>query len=116
MKQEVVINRALRDLKMMGLVSDYYASELRPLLNAIFVAGWEVGYHESHQTTAKTIGQYNLQGKLVSTYPSLKDACKKTGFSKSGIQYSIKNNVPTRQRWTWKYLVLPYLDLSTKSD
>jgi len=113
MKQSTVINRALRDLKMMGLIDNYYASELRPLLNAIFVAGWEVGYHESHQTTAKTIGQYNLQGKLVNTYPSLKIACKRTGFSKSGIIYSMKNNIPTRQRWVWKYLVLPDLDLQS---
>ena len=116
MKQEVVINRALRDLKMMGLVDSYHAGELKPLLNAIFCSGWENGYHDSHQTTAKTIGQYNLQGKLINTYPSLKDACKKTGFSKSGIQYSIKNNIPTRQRWTWKYLVLPDLDLASETD
>jgi len=114
MNQEVVINRVLRDLKMMNIIPENTGGEIRPYLHAIFVAGWEVGYHDSHQTTAKTIGQYNLQGKLIATYPSLKAACKKTGFSKSGIQYSIKNNIPTRQRWVWKYLVLPEPDLCSK--
>jgi hypothetical protein len=112
MKQDVAVNRILRDLKMMGLVMEDTSGELRPYLNALFVAGWENGYHDSHQTTAKVIGQYTLEGKLINTYPSLKAACKRTGFSKSGIQHSMIHNVPTRQRWYWKYLVLPKLDLA----
>jgi hypothetical protein len=96
---------------MMGLVCEDSSGELRPYLNALFVAGWEKGWLDAHQTTAKTIGQYTLEGQLINTYASLKDACRKTGFSKGGIQHSMKNNVPTRQKWYWKYLVLPDLDL-----
>ena len=112
MKQDVVVNRTLRDLKLMGLIEEEASGEMRPFLNAIFVAGWENGYHDSHQTTAKTIGQYDLTGKLIKTYPSLKQACKITGFSKSGIQHSMIHNIPTRQRWYWRYLVLPDLELT----
>jgi hypothetical protein len=114
MNQEIVINRILRDLKLFELITEDTNGEFKPYLNAIFVAGWEQGWLDAHQTTAKAIGQYNLEGKLIATYPSLKAACKRTGFSKSGIQHSMKNNVPTRQRWVWKYLVLPELDLSSK--
>lgn len=110
MEQDKAVNRILRDMKLMNIIPEDTDGSIRPYLNALFVAGWEKGYLESHQTTAKTIGQYNLTGKLIATYPSLKDACKKTGFSKNGILHSMTHNVPTRQKWTWKYLVLPKLD------
>ena len=112
MDQDKTVNRVLRDIKMLGFVFEDSIGEIRPYLNALFVAGWEQGWLDAHQTTAKTIGQYDLTGKLIATYPSLKEACKKTGFSKSGIQHSMIHNVPTRQRWLWKYLILPELDLN----
>ena len=105
MDQEKAVNRMLRDLKMFGLLVQDTANDVRPYLNAMYVAGWEQGWLDAHQTTAKAIGQYNIEGKLIATYPSLKIACRRTGFSKSGIQHSIKNNIPTRQRWYWKFLV-----------
>ena len=113
MEQDKAVNRVLRDLKLMGIIPEDIDGNLRPYLHALYVAGWESGYHESHQTTAKTIAQYNLEGKLVQTYPSLANAVKRTGFSKNGILHSMTHNVPTRQKWTWKYLVLPDLDFPT---
>lgn len=105
MDQEKIVNRMLRDLKQFGLLVEDTANDVRPYLNAMFVAGWEQGWLDAHQTTAKAIGQYNLEGRLVNTFSSLRDACRKTGFSKSGIQHSMTHNIPTRQRWLWKYLV-----------
>jgi hypothetical protein len=113
MEQDKVVNRVLRDMKLMGVISEDTNGEIRPYLNALFVAGWEVGWLDAHQTTAKAIGQYDLNGKLICSYKSLKEACKKTGFSKNGILHSMKFEVPTRQKWFWRYLVLGKPDLNS---
>jgi len=77
---------------------------LREDFRQMYVVGWEQGRLEVNQHSAKAIGQYDLNGKLVNSFKSLKEACKRTGFSKNGIMHSMKNEVPTRQKWFWRYL------------
>lgn len=109
MNQDKIINHILRDLKLFELISkditgEFRSGEMKPYLQAVYTAAYENGWLDAHQTTAKAIGQYNMEGKLIATFPSLRQACKATGFSKSGIQHSMKTNIPTRQRWVWKYI------------
>lgn len=106
------LDKAIK-LKLLSIkVTGRYSEDLIPLLRQdfmeMFVAGFEEGRDDKAQElnhhSRKTIVQYNLDGKPVNTFKSLKEACKKTGFSKSGILHSIQHNSPTRQKWLWKYL------------
>jgi hypothetical protein len=105
MKQEKAVNAILRDLKMMELVSEENAPEIRPYLMALWLVGWEVGRLESSVYREQMIGQYDKRGKLINTFRSIKTAEKETGFTSRTIRKSMQRGTPMRQGWTWKRLV-----------
>ena len=51
----------------------------------------------------KEINQYDLQGKLVNTYPSLAEAEKMTGIRKSTICSVCKGKGKTAGGYRWSY-------------
>jgi hypothetical protein len=104
MERLTVINRALRDLKMFGLIDPDYVGEVRPFLNAVYIAGWEKGRSNRGHRIAKRIGQYTEDKELFQTFRSLADAAKMTGFSQRAIYKSMELKRPMKQGWTWKYL------------
>jgi hypothetical protein len=108
MELETAIKKQLLSIKLEDTIPSEYHWMLRKYFQQMYVVGFEAGREDFAQQlnhhSRKIIAQYNLNGKLVNTFNSLKEACKRTGFSKSGIQYSITNNIPTRQKWVWKYI------------
>jgi len=112
MKQDIAVNRILRDLKLMEIIPSDTDGSIRPYLNALYVAGWDQGRLEVNQHGNKTIGQYDKRGKLFKTYKSRKEAAKITGFSEKGIYNSVISGKPLKG-WTWKYLVLTDLNPSS---
>lgn len=104
MELDIAIKKKILSIRIQDKYPIEFTHSLKKDFQEMYVAGWEQGWLDAHQTTAKPIGQYNLEGKLINTYTSLRDACKKTGFSKNGILHSMKHNIPTRQRWLWAYI------------
>lgn len=104
MKQDRAVSHILRDLKMMGLIQEDYAGEIRPYLEALWVAGWESGRESIVSPYAKQLGQYNRDGKLINTFKSIEEAARKTGFTTRGIHVAMQENRAMRQGWTWKHL------------
>jgi len=110
MNQHTAIKKMMLSIKLEETIPATYHCYLREYFKLMYMVGFDAGREdkamELNRHSCKAIGQYTLEGKLINTFKSLREACKKTGFSKNGIQYSMKNEIPTRQRWYWRYLVL----------
>lgn len=104
MDQEKTVNAILRDLKMIGLIEEESTGEFRPYLMALWTAGWEEGILNVSQHASRPVGQYNLEGKLLNTFRSVKKAAEVTHFSTRGIFEALQRGTPTRQGWFWRYL------------
>jgi len=104
MNQDRAVSMILRDLTMMGLIPEESKGEIRPYLNALWVAGWEKGRESVVSPYCKQLGQYNKAGKLINTFKSIEEASRQTGFSTRGIHVSMQENRAMRQGWVWKHL------------
>lgn len=51
----------------------------------------------------KKIGQYTLEGKLIKKYPSIAEACRKTGCEEKGIIKVAKGVWKHHHGFIWKY-------------
>jgi hypothetical protein len=51
----------------------------------------------------KPCSQFNLDGTLVASYKSVKEAEEKTGFKNAGIARACKGNAKTYMKFKWKY-------------
>jgi len=103
MDQETAVNRVIRDLKMMGILSEEGAAESRQLLNALYVSGWEARKKEYNQSQEKVVIQEDRNHKKVSAYPSMEMARKKIGMSKTGMIEAIKHSKLTRKGYYFRY-------------
>jgi len=108
MEQHTAVKKMMLSIKLEETIPEECYPDLRRYLAQIYAVGFDEGRNdkafELNRHSCKAIGQYRLDGSLVSTFKSLHEACRKTGFSKSGILYSMQYGIPTRQRWVWKYL------------
>ena len=108
MEIDRAINKMILSIKLEDTIPEEYHSHLKRYFQEMYVVGFEAGRDDKAQDinhhSRKIMVQSDLNGKVVNTFHSLKEACKKTGFSKNGIMHSMKHNVPTRQKWLWKYL------------
>lgn len=104
MDQYKTVNRVLRDLKMMGIISEDVTGEIRPFLLAIWASGWEESRKEQYGHGSKPIGQYSETGKLLNIYRSQREAAQRTGFTPDGIVKAMHRGTPTKQGWLWRYI------------
>ena len=57
------------------------------------------------QTTAsKRVAQYTMDGELISEYPSLSEASRKTGIGISGISKCCRGDYPQSHGYVWKFI------------
>jgi hypothetical protein len=103
MKQEVLINKILRDLKLMGLVSEDTNGEFKPYLNALYAAGWEQARIEFAERTRKPVLQFNINNEFLKEYPSIEEAGKQLKVSRETIARAIKTNHLTSKRHFWRF-------------
>ena len=52
---------------------------------------------------SKIVYQYDLQGNLINTYPSAKEAGRKNNFSQSHISEVCRGEMKTYKGYVWKY-------------
>ena len=52
---------------------------------------------------SKPVAQYTLEGILVATYPSIKEAERQTGINAVNISYCCKGKLKTAGGYIWKY-------------
>jgi len=108
MECDKAANRVLRDMKMMGIISEDKIGEARPYLQALWVAGWEhnrlIGYHINNHGNNRPIGQFDRNGKLLNVFKSKTHAARLTGYCEKSIYNSICNEKPSRKGWLWKWL------------
>ena len=106
MNQEIVINKILRDLKMMGLVSEDTNGEFKPYLNAIWVASWEARGKELSSHNDIPIIQLTKNGKLIKEFPNIIQASKKAKYARGTIYTALKTGTLTRRGHLWRYAIL----------
>ena len=84
MKQERVVKRILRDMKMSGLVSEENSAEVLILLNALWVACYEETIHKLQRRNTRKVNRVNREGVILARYDSITEAAKGVGF---GMRY-----------------------------
>jgi hypothetical protein len=105
MTQEVVINKVLRDLKISGWVMDEDVPYVRPLLNAIYTAGWEMGRKsDNNHLCEKPVVQYDRTGKKIADFPSVTIAANKLHVTRDGLYKAISKGTVTKKGYIWRYL------------
>ena len=107
MKQDIVINRVLRDLKMVGLVNEDSSGEFRPFLNAIYVAAWEergkaIG-ENIRLLKQRKINQYDSKGQFMEKHKTARIAARKAKHSLETIYKLLKSGDMSTKGHYWKY-------------
>lgn len=103
MKQEIVVNKILRDLKFMGLVSEDTNGEFKPFLGAIYVAGYEERGKELAAHNNIPIIQLTKNGKLIKEFPNIIQASKKAKYARGTIYTALKTGTLTSRGHLWRY-------------
>lgn len=103
MDQEKAIKLKLLSVRL----EERYPEDIIPLLRQdlmeMYAVGYDEGYLNINQHGNKPIAQY--RGTiLITTYKSLKEAARMTGFSDKGIERQMKRGTPMKQGWSWRYL------------
>jgi hypothetical protein len=102
-KQEIVINKILRDLKFMGLVSENIDGEFKVYLNALWVAGWEQARKEFAERTNKSVYQYDINNIFLKEYKSIQNAADQLKVHRETIARAIKTKKLTAKNHLWKF-------------
>lgn len=58
---------------------------------------------DNGERTTVPVSQYTLQGKFIKTYPSIKEACKAVGISKSCICSCCRGKAKSAGGFIWSY-------------
>jgi hypothetical protein len=103
MEQDIVVNKILRDLKLMGLVSEDSNGEFKPYLNALYIAGWEQARIEFAARTNKPVTQYNIDHVPIDDFPSIEIAAKTLKVSRETIARAIKTKQKTAKGHYWAF-------------
>ena len=106
MDREIVVNKILRDLKFMGLVSEDTNGEFKPFLGALFVAGYEQARIEFAARTKKPVVQYNINMEFLKEYDGIEDAAKALKVSRETIARAIRTSRLTSKNHFWKFKVI----------
>ena len=103
MEQDKVVNRVLRDLIALGLVSEDSSGEVKIYLNAIWVASLEERTRELSAHHEKRVIQYNAGWGKIAEYRSIAEASKRTKLGVMGLYSAVLKGTLTRKGHYWKY-------------
>ena len=77
--------------------------EIEKLLPLIWQAGWEVRARELGSRNLKAVRQLDRDGKVIQTYPSIKDAAQAVGYLYNTLQLAVQRGRAThRGRYYWE--------------
>ncbi len=84
-------------------LSEEQLAEIEKLLPLMWQAGWEVRARELGSRNLKAVRQLDRDGRVLQTYPSIKDAAKATGYLYDTLQRAIDRGALThRGRYYWE--------------
>jgi hypothetical protein len=105
MTQDKVVNKILFTLRQQRILDEYTSAFARPLLQQLYVVGWEEGRKsDNYHSNDKPVVQYDKQGKKIADYPSVTSAANKLHCTRDGIYKAISKGTPTKKGHVWKYL------------
>jgi len=88
---------------IMPPLSEEQLAEIEKLLPLMWQAGWEVRARELGTRNLKAVRQLDRDGRVLQTYPSIKDAAKATGYLYDTLQRAIDRRALThRGRYYWE--------------
>jgi hypothetical protein len=105
MTQDAVVNKAIGNLKLLGVLDEYTAGIARPILHTLYSIAWEQGTRHYGQSNGKPIAYYDLLGNELGKFPNQLIAAKKIGYTDRTILRALKTGKKTRQGHYWKYLI-----------
>ena len=84
---------------------DKVLEEMRYHLELVYGIGFNDGMKYVNQAGQKNVIQYDLNGKYIREYEGIRDAARKTGFSRSSISDCLnpKRKHKTAGGYKWKY-------------
>ena len=108
MKQDITVNRVLRDLKQKGLISKDITGAVRDeetkiYANALYVAGWEEKGRLHGDRRSKEVIQMTAGGKEMQSFHNTIHAAKALKCSRVPIRRSLLTGEPTSRGHIWKY-------------
>jgi hypothetical protein len=101
MKQEVAVNRILRDMEMSGLI-EYDEKEIfRPFLDIVWVAGkeWRRG---TPSKNGISLVQKDRDGKIIGKFDNVLDASRKLKIPKFTIYHALYEKRITHKGHFWE--------------
>lgn len=103
MNQETVINKVLRDLKMVGLVDEISNGEFKPYLNMLYVAGWEQGKKSLGGHKKRKIELYDTRKNIKIPFDSIVVASHTIKDSIRTINRCLQSGIATKKGHVWSY-------------
>ena len=110
MDKETCINKVLRDVRMAGIVDEVGTARLRPHMEILASAVYEIVRKSLASRNKRKVVQYNLHGVMLGEYDSIREAGIAVGYkNKYRFGELIIGNVlngrhhHTRAGHIWKY-------------
>jgi hypothetical protein len=103
MMKEAAINKMISSMYTEGILSEENEERTRVYLDWMYQAGWDERGNNLVAHNKKPVIQYDTQGNILGTYPSIKEASKISGSTSDVIYESIRFKRPSEKRHVWKY-------------
>ena len=103
MDKDTCVYKALRDLKLQGLVSEKANGEVKMFLEELWVAGWEKARTEFAERTQKAVVQLDTAEHQIGEDASIEKAAKRMKCSRETIARAIRTGNKTVRGHIWKF-------------
>lgn len=103
MDNERAVNKILRDMKSIKLITEENGGYARVFLNALYVAGYEARAKEIGFRFQRKIELY-IYDNPAGTFLGLEEAVIKSKDSGSTIKRALRYGIATKKGHIWKYI------------
>ena len=112
MDKDTCINKVLRDIRMDGIVDEIGAARLRPHMEILASAVYDIMRKDFASRNKRKIIHYNITGEKLGEYNSIREAAVAAGYKDRyrGGDYIIANVLAGRHPWSKEGYIWRYAD------
>jgi len=107
MTEDTTVNKAIGNLKLLGVLDEHTAGITRPILHTLYSIAWEQGTKYYGQSNSKPIAHYDINNNKLGEFPNQLIAAKAVHYTDRAILRALKTGKKTRAGHYWKYITSP---------
>lgn len=102
MNQQTVTGKVYLELLDLKLIDSQHPAEIMAYLNQVYASGYDFGRTDIRPKLKKPVDQFDLNGKKINEFDSIKAAQRSTGINKNTIRLVACGKRKTAGGYKWK--------------